>query len=237
MITDEIRELLFSMQDIKYRDFQEKLIPGMNTEKKGISVRPAHEMIGVRTPELRKMAKQMMYREDLGEYLQDLPHRYFDENQLHAFIISGIRDYGECLKELTRFLPYVDNWATCDQMSPQVFKKHKHELLSEITEWLQSEHTYTVRFGIRMLMQYFLDEDFDPAYADLVAGIKSEEYYINMMIAWYFATALAKQYDAILPYLEDHRLGVWVHNKTIQKAVESYRIPAEQKKYLRSLKI
>ena len=227
MITEEIRQSLFALQDIKYRDFQAKLIPGTDAET----------MIGVRTPELRKLAKQMLKREEIGEFLQDLPHRYFDENQLHAFIVSGIREYGKCMEELTRFLPFVNNWATCDQMSPVVFKKHKQELLSEIGEWLGSAHTYTVRFGIGMLMQHFLDEDFDPAYPELVAGVRSEEYYVNMMIAWYFATALAKQYDAVLPYIEGRRLDPWVHNKTIQKAIESYRVSKKKKKYLRSLKM
>ena len=227
MITEEIRQSLFDLQDIKYRDFQAKLIPGKDTET----------MIGVRTPELRKLAKQMLKREDIGEFLRDLPHRYFDEDQLHAFIVSGIKEYGKCMEELMRFLPFVDNWATCDQMSPGVFKKHKPELLAEIREWLGSEHTYTVRFGIGMLMQHFLDEDFDPAYPELVAGVHSEEYYVNMMIAWYFATALAKQYDAVLPFIEGRRLDPWTHNKTIQKAVESYRISDEQKEYLRSLKV
>ena len=227
MITEEIRQSLFELQDIKYRDFQAKLIPGKDTET----------MIGVRTPELRKLAKQMLKREDIGEFLRDLPHRYFDEDQLHAFIVSGIKEYGKCMEELMRFLPFVDNWATCDQMSPGVFKKHKPELLAEIREWLGSEHTYTVRYGIGMLMQHFLDEDFDPAYPELVAGVRSEEYYVNMMIAWYFATALAKQYDAVLPFIEGRRLDPWTHNKTIQKAVESYRISDEQKEYLRSLKV
>ena len=227
MITEEIRQSLFELQDIKYRDFQAKLIPGKDTEM----------MIGVRTPELRKLAKQMLKREDIGEFLRDLPHRYFDEDQLHAFIVSGIKEYGKCMEELMRFLPFVDNWATCDQMSPGVFKKHRQQLLAEIREWLGSEHTYTVRFGIGMLMQHFLDEDFDPAYPELVAGVHSEEYYVNMMIAWYFATALAKQYDAVLPFIERRRLDPWTHNKTIQKAVESYRISDEQKEYLRSLKV
>ena len=227
MIKEEIRQSLFELQDIKYRDFQVKLIPGKDTET----------MIGVRTPELRKLTKQMLKREDIGEFLRDLPHRYFDEDQLHAFIVSGIKEYGKCMEELMRFLPFVDNWATCDQMSPGVFKKHKPELLAEIREWLGSEHTYTVRFGIGMLMQHFLDEDFDPAYPELVAGVRSEEYYVNMMIAWYFATALAKQYDAVLPFIEGRRLDPWTHNKTIQKAVESYRISDEQKEYLKSLKV
>ena len=227
MITEEIRQSLFELQDIKYRDFQVKLIPGKDMET----------MIGVRTPELRKLAKQMLKREEIGEFLRDLPHRFFDEDQLHAFIVSGIKEYGKCMEELMRFLPYVDNWATCDQMSPGIFKKHRPELLAEIREWLGSEHTYTVRFGIGMLMQHFLDEDFDPAYPELVAGVHSEEYYVNMMIAWYFATALAKQYDAVLPFIEGRRLEPWTHNKTIRKAVESYRISDEKKEYLRSLKV
>ena len=227
MITDEIRQSLFALQDIKYRDFQAKLIPGKD----------AQTMIGVRTPELRALAKQLLKREDTDEFLHELPHNYFDEDQLHAFIISGIRDYGKCMEELTRFLPYVDNWATCDQLAPKVFKKHKPELLLKIREWIRSDHTYTVRFATGMLMQHFLDEDFDPAYADLVAGIRSEEYYINMMIAWYFATALAKQYDKIMPFIEERRLDPWVHNKTIRKAIESYRVSEEQKNHLRGLKI
>ena len=226
MITEEIRQTLFDLQDIKYRDFQSKLIPGKDAEN----------MIGVRTPELRKLAKELSKREDVGEFLGDLPHQYFDENQVHAFIIAGIKDFDRCVEEVERFLPYVDNWATCDQLSPKVFKKHKAEVLGKAGEWIRAGHTYTVRFGIGVLMQYFLDEDFDPAYAELVAGIRSEEYYVNMMIAWYFATALAKQYEAALPYLEERRLDPWVHNKTIQKAVESYRVPEERKKYLKGLR-
>lgn len=237
MITDEIRELLFSMQDIKYRDFQAKLIPGMNTEKKGISVRPAHEMIGVRTPELRKMAKQMMYREDLGEYLQDLPHRYFDENQLHAFIISEIKDFDKCVEELESFLPFVDNWATCDQLSPKAFKNRHDELLPLILGWIASDRAYTIRFGIGMLMRYYLDDEFKPEYLELAADVRSDEYYVNMMRAWFFATALAKQYQAALPYFTEKRLDVWTHNKAIQKSVESFRISPGQKEFLKSLKL
>ena len=241
MITEEIRQSLFDMQDIKYRDFQAKLIPWTDPGKYPNAAPeendPGHEMIGVRTPELRRLAKELAKRDDIEEFLQDLPHRYFDENQLHAFIISGIKEYDRCMEEVNTFLPFVDNWATCDQMSPKVFKKHRPELLAQIREWIRSDHTYTVRFGIGMLMQHFLDEEFDPAYPELAAGIRSEEYYINMMTAWYFATALAKQYESILPFIEEHRLDTWVHNKTIQKAIESYRITAEQKTYLRSLKI
>jgi 3-methyladenine DNA glycosylase AlkD len=186
---------------------------------------------------LRKYAGQLLKREDAGEFLRDLPHRYFDENQLHAFMISGIKDYGTCLEQVESFLPYVDNWATCDQLSPRVFKRHRQELLGEIRRWIASDRTYTVRFGLGMLMSHFLDEDFDPAFLDLAAGVRSEEYYIRMMAAWYFATALAKQYDAALPYIEDRRLEPWTHNRTIQKAVESFRVSPEQKDYLRSLRI
>ena len=226
MITEEIRARLFSLQDTAYRDFQVKLIPGMDAEKE----------IGVRTPELRKLAKELAKREDIREFLNDLPHQYFDENQLHAFILSGEKDFEKCMEDLERFLPYVDNWATCDQTSPKVFRKHRKELLDAIRRWIESDHPYTVRFAIKMLMEHFLDEDFDPAYPEMVAEVRSEEYYIRMMIAWYFATALAKQYEAVLPYLEQKKLDVWTHNKTIQKAVESYRITEEQKIYLKSLK-
>ncbi|QFJ55118.1 DNA alkylation repair protein [Pseudobutyrivibrio xylanivorans] len=224
---DEIREELFKLQDIKYRDFQSKLIPGIDTDS----------VIGVRTPELRKYAKKLAKQTDIEVFLDILPHKYFDENQLHAFIISEIKDYDSCIVEVNKFLPYVDNWATCDQMSPKVFKKHKEELLKEISGWVDSSETYTIRFGIGMLMQHFLDEDFNPKYHEMVASVKSDEYYINMMIAWYFATALAKQWDATVPYIVEHRLEKWTNNKAIQKSVESYRISPEQKEYLKSFKI
>lgn len=227
MIIEEIRQNLFKHQDEKYKDFQSGLFPTLKKDA----------MIGVRTPELRKLAKEYAKREDIGEFLSDLPHKYFDENQLHAFIISGEKDYHKAMEELNTFLPYVDNWATCDQMSPKVFKKHRQELLTEIEKWINSDKTYTVRFGIGMLMEHFLDEDFDIAYPTMVAIVRSEEYYINMMIAWYFATALAKQYDTILPFIEEKKLDKWTHNKAIQKSVESYRITPEQKEYLKKLKI
>ena len=226
MLCEEISEELFSLQDEKYRDFQVKLIPTVK----------ADSIIGVRTPALRAFAKRLLKRDDIYEFLEDLPHPYFDENQLHAFIISGIRDYGQCMEEVIRFLPYVDNWATCDQMSPRIFRKHRPELLENIRKWIRSDKTYTIRFGIGMLMEHFLDEDFDREYPEMAAGIRSEEYYVNMMIAWYFATALAKQYDAVLPFIEQQRLDLWTHNKAIQKSVESYRITPEQKEYLKSLK-
>ncbi|WP_026516767.1 DNA alkylation repair protein [Butyrivibrio sp. MC2021] len=227
MITEEIRDRLFELQDIKYRDFQSGLFPTLEKDV----------MIGVRTPELRTLAKEYGGREDIGEFLTDLPHKYFDENQLHAFIISGEKNVDTAMAELNAFLPYVDNWATCDQMSPKVFKKHRDKLLVEIDKWLKSELTYTIRFGIGMLMEHFLDEDYDVKYPETVAQIRSEEYYVNMMIAWYFATALAKQYDTILPFFEGKKLDTWTHNKAIQKAVESYRITPEQKGYLKTLKI
>ncbi len=226
-IIDEIRSELNALQDTGYRDFQSKLFPTVAK----LSV------IGVRTPALRSYAKQLSQRDDVDVFLKDLPHRYFDENQLHAFIISGIRDYGECLRKVEQFLPYVDNWATCDQMSPKVFRKHRQELPERIEVWIKSKETYTVRFGIKMLMEHFLDEDFDVKYPNMVAQIRSEEYYVNMMIAWYFATALAKQYEAVIPFIEECRLDVWTHNKAIQKSVESYRITPQQKEYLRSLKV
>lgn len=226
-MTNEIRKELFVLQDTKYRDFQVKLIPTVDPDT----------VIGVRTPELRKYAKQLIKREDIEEFLTHLPHQYFDENQLHAFILSEMKDYSECVDKVDRFLPFVDNWATCDQMSPKVFKKHRQKLLKEIKRWIRSEETYTIRFGIGMLMEHFLDEDFDPAYPEMIAKIRSDEYYVNMMVAWYFATALAKQYKAVIPYIEDQRLDVWTHNKAIQKSVESNRITPEQKVYLKSLKI
>ena len=226
-ITEEIRERLFQLQDEKYRDFQSKLIPNLE----------ASVMIGVRTPELRKLSREMVRRENIGEFLDALPHRYFDENQLHAFILSEIRDYDRCVEAVCRFLPYVDNWATCDQMSPKVFRRKRQALLPHIREWIDSGKTYTVRFGIGMLMSHFLDEGFDQTYAETVASIRSEEYYVNMMIAWYFATALVGHYEEILPFLEEKRLDPWTHNKAIQKAIESYRIKEEQKAYLRTLRI
>ena len=227
MITDEIREELFQLQDTAYRDFQSKLMPTVD----------AKTAIGVRTPELRRLAKQLAKREDVGLFLDDLPHAFFDENQLHAFIVSALRDYEACLQEVERFLPYVDNWATCDQMSPKVFKRHRAELFDPIKRWIASDATYTVRFGAGMLMEHYLDDDFDPIYLDMVAAVESEEYYVRMMVAWYFATALAKQYDATIPYLEGRRLEPWTHNKAIQKAIESRRISAETKDYLRMLKV
>lgn len=227
MTNKEIRQELFSLQDKEYRAFQIKLIPTVDPET----------VIGTRTPALRAYAKSLVKSGDTDEFLAELPHSYFDENQLHAFILSEIKDMERCFDEVERFLPYVDNWATCDQLSPKVFKKNRERLLLHIRRWITSEEVYTIRFAIGMLMQHFLDEEFDKEYPEMVAEVRSEEYYVNMMIAWYFAMALAKQYNAIIPYLEEQRLEAWTHNKAIQTAIESRRITQEQKEYLRSLKV
>ena len=227
MINGTILKKLYALQDTAYRDFQGKLLPTVDPKT----------IIGVRTPDLRKLAKELAKQDDIITFLEVLPHTYFDENQLHAFILSELKDYDRCIALVNAFLPYVDNWATSDQLSPKVFKKHNEELLVQIKAWLKSDKTYTVRFAVGMLMQHYLDDSFSPAYPKLVAAIKSDEYYINMMRAWYFATALAKQYDAIIPYIEGKKLDAWTHNKAIQKAVESYRITPEQKEYLKSLKM
>ena len=223
----EIEKRLFELQDEKYREFQIKLIP---------TVDPA-SVIGVRTPELRKLAKELLKRDDADDFLAALPHDHFDENQLHAFMLSGIKDYGKCMEGVCRFLPFVDNWATCDQMSPKVFGKNKEDLLVHIKEWIRSDKTYTIRFAVGMLMEHFLGDDFDTAYPEMVASIRSDEYYVNMMRAWYFATALAKQYESVISFIEDMKLDKWTHNKAIQKSIESYRITPEQKTFLKSLKI
>ena len=224
---DNIKNYLFSLQDTKYKEFNCKLMPTVTPDT----------VIGVRTPQLRAYAKEVFKSEYAEIFLSSLPHTYYEENNLHGFLIEKIKDYDLCIKHLNKFLPFVDNWATCDQLTPKIFKKHTDKLLKQIEIWINSEHTYTVRFAIKMLMAFYLDENFKPAYPKLVASIKSDEYYINMMIAWYFATALAKQYNETIPYLENKTLDKWIHNKTIQKAVESYRITDEQKTYLRTLKI
>ena len=229
MIKDSISEELFCLQDRKYRDFQVKLIPTVDPDT----------VIGVRTPQLRKLAKHLYKETDPAEleaFLKELPHKYFDENQLHAFLVSEEKDYDRCVVQVNDFLPYIDNWATCDQMSPKVFKKYRGALMSQIVKWISSDRTYTIRFGIGMLMQHYLDEDFKPAYPEMVARVRSEEYYVNMMIAWYFATALAKQYESAITYIEEQRLDTWTHNKAIQKARESCRITPGQKAYLRTLR-
>ena len=223
----DLHKELKKLQDEKYRDMQVKIIPTVKPES----------IIGVRTPELKAMAKEILKSGDYKDFLNDLPHKYFEENQLHAFILSGMKDADECFEELEKFLPYVDNWATCDQMSPKIFKKHKDELFNRVKVWIASDEPYTIRFGVGMLMEHFLDDDFDAKYPAMVAKLRSDEYYVNMMIAWYFATALAKQYDTIIPYIEKKKLDKWTHNKAIQKSVESYRITDKQKAYLKTLKI
>ncbi len=222
----DIAAQLFALQDKTYAGFQSKLIPTI----------PCETIIGVRTPELRKMAKQVSKTPAVQEFIQTLPHRYFDENQLHAFILSEEKNFDACIAELERFLPYVDNWATCDQLSPKCFKKHTQELIPYIRRWMASRRTYTIRFGMGMLMRYYLDEAFKPEYLEWVAAIQSKEYYIRMMQAWFFATALAKQWDAAFPYIGLHRLHPCTRNKAIQKAIESYRITDEQKRILRALR-
>lgn len=228
-INGEITDRLFALQDTAYGDFQARLTPGIGRES----------IIGVRTPQLRQLAKDII-KEGKGDIvLQALPHKYYDENNLHGFIISELKDYDRTTAELDRFLPYVDNWATCDMMHPRAFRtKDTHKrLLKNIDRWMADTRPFTVRFGIGMLMAHFLDDGFRTEYLDRVAAIASEHYYVKMMAAWYFATALTKQYAAALPYIEQRRLPQWTHNKTIQKAVESLRMTDEQKRYLRSLKI
>jgi 3-methyladenine DNA glycosylase AlkD len=221
-----VKKRLFQMKDEQYKKFQSGLTPNLDKAF----------FIGVRTPELRKLAKEIKKEKLAADFMNELPHTYFEENQLHAFLIAGIKDYDTCISELDRFLPYVDNWATCDQMNPKILKKYPDRLINKIHEWLDSEKTYTIRFAIKLLMDFYLEDEFKEEYPALVAEISSEEYYVKMMTAWYFATALSKQYDSVIPYIENHRLPEWTHRKTIQKACESYRITPEQKTYLKKLK-
>ena len=226
-VIEKVQAELFEMQDLTYRDFHATLMPTIDKET----------VIGVRTPMLRAYAKKFGKTADAVTFLEVLPHKYYEENNLHGLLIEQIKDYPACIAAIERFLPYVDNWATCDMIALRTMKKHLDVFIQEIYSWMASDHPYVVRFGIGMLMRYYLDEQFKPEYPEKVAEIKSDEYYVNMMRAWYFATALAKQYDQILPYLEEKKLDTWTHNKTIQKAVESYRIASEQKCYLRTLRI
>lgn len=222
-ITDE----LFALRDEKYKRFHSGLIPNI----------PADTIIGVRTPQLRKLAKTLFKEGAYEEFIGSLPHTYYEENNLHAFLIEQLKDYNDAVARTKEFLPYVDNWATCDCFAPKVFAKHKDKLIDVIYEWLDSDKTYTVRYAIGMLMRYYLDGDFDERYPEIISQIRSDEYYINMMIAWYFATALAKQRDCAMKYITGYRLSAWVHNKTIQKAVESFRISNEDKDFLKTLRI
>ena len=222
----EIQKELFSLQDKEYMKFLSKLTPNVSEDT----------IIGVRIPEIRKLAKKLVKNNEYEDFLKELPHKYYDENLLHGAIISENKDFENCIELLNSFLPFVDNWAVCDTISPKIFKKHKKELIEKIKEWSQSDKTYTCRFGVEMLMTHFLDKDFKKEYLEIVANIHSEEYYVKMVIAWFFATALAKQWDYAVIYLEDNRLDVWVHNKTIQKARESLRILEDKKGYLKGLK-
>lgn len=226
MIRD-VRKRLFEMQDTGYRDFHARLILTVEKEK----------IIGIRTPILRKFAKEFGKTEESELFLKVLPHQYYEENNLHGLLIEQIRDYDKCLEELERFLPFIDNWATCDLLALHMMKKHRDIFIREIYRWMESDKPYIIRFGISMLMRHYLDEGFKQEYPEKVAAIRSEEYYVNMMRAWYFATALAKQYEKILPFLEEQRMDIWTHNKTIQKSIESYRITQEQKDHLRTLRI
>ncbi len=223
---NELQKQLFELQDIKYKEFHSKLIPGVDPDS----------VIGIRVPVLRAFAKSYAKTEEAESFIQTLPHQYYEENNLHMMLITSIKEYDRCLREIRRFLPYINNWATCDFPEPKCFKKHKEELLPVIRSWIASGETYTVRYGIGMLMRLYLDAYFKPEYLQLAADVRSEEYYVNMMIAWYFATALAKQWEATIPYLEKRQLSDWVHRKTIQKAIESYRITDEQKVYLKTLR-
>lgn len=221
-----IQKRLFELSDEKNADFSAKLTPGIDREK----------FLGVRIPASRKLAKEIIKENEHKDFLNSLPHKYYDENILHSILISEIKDYDECIKYIDEFLPYVNNWAVCDTMSPKAFKNKHERLMNDILRWVDSDQTYTIRFGLKILMAHFLDNDFKNEYLKIPAKIKSDEYYINMMIAWFYATALAKQWDNTIVFIENGVLDKWVHNKAIQKARESYRITAEQKEYLKSMK-
>lgn len=221
-----ITEQLFSLQDIKYREFHSRLMPNIDPER----------IIGIRIPELRKLAKELVNNGKAEAFIKNLPHYYYEENNLHSFIIEQIKDYDLLIKELDRFLPFVDNWATCDSLRPKAFNNNSDRLITDAFRWMSSSHEYTVRFGIEVMMLYYLDGNFKKDFPKRIAELESDKYYINMMIAWYFATALAKQWDAVIPFIENNQLSPWINNKTIQKAAESFRITPEQKKYLKAFK-
>ena len=222
-----IYEKLLEYRDEKYSEFQSKLVPNISPKT----------IIGVRTPDMRAVAKEFFGTDEAKAFLTELPHKYYEENLVHFFLVANIKDFDECVREVERFLPFIDCWPVCDQSSPKVFKKKHEKLLPLIKKWIDSPHVYTARFGMRMLMNEFLDADFKPEYLDWVAEKRGEDYYLKMMVAWYFATALAKQYDATLPVIESRRLEQWTHNKAIQKAVESFRVTDEHKAYLRTLRV
>ena len=223
----DITQQLFAMGDAQYKNFQSKLMPTVNPDL----------VIGVRTPQLRRFALKLAGTREGQEFLARLPHTYYEENNLHAFILEQTKDFDEAIRLTEEFLPYIDNWATCDMYRSKVFKKNPRKMLGKIYEWIKSDKTYTVRYAVGLLMDLFLEEEFEDKYLRMVSEIKSDEYYINMMVSWYFATALAKQYDATLPYITDKKLDPWIHNKTIQKAVESYRISQDIKDMLKGYRI
>lgn len=222
-----IRDELFARRDLSYRDFHARLMPNV----------PKERIIGVRTPIIRRFAKEIRSETEAAEFLRSLPHEYYEENNLHAFLVEQISDFDSALAETERFLPYIDNWATCDSFLPKAFRREKNRILPKIYEWIESSETYTVRYAIGLLLSLFLDDDFDKKYLELVCAVRSDEYYVRMMAAWYFATALTKQYEAAIPYMEEKRLEPWTHNKAISKACDSRRIPADVKEYLRTLRI
>lgn len=226
MISEDIKSFLFDNQDLDYREFISKINPQLNLS--GI--------VGVRTPILRKYTKDLQKRQDLEMFLEDLPHEYYEENQIHSFILSSVKDFDKLVEYLDIFLPYMDNWATCDSLSPKIFAKNLDALIPHIEAWIASKDTYTVRFAILCLMNFYLDKSFKRDYIDMVCQVQSDQYYINMMRAWYFATALAKQYDVAVEYMENERLDKWTHNKAIQKAIESFRVNEDHKVYLKSLR-
>ena len=221
-----IIDKLMKVKDDKYKEFQAKLVPNISSDT----------IIGIRTPDIRNIAKELFISGEYETFLNDLPHKYYEENLIHFFIISMIKDFDTCIKEVEKFLPYVDCWPVSDQASPKSFKKNHDKLLPYIKKWIKSKHIYTARFGIRMLMNEYLGDDFKKEYLDLVVSVKSDDYYLKMMVVWYFATALAKRYDETIPYIENHKLDEWVHKKAIQKAIESFRVTDEHKEYLKTLR-
>jgi 3-methyladenine DNA glycosylase AlkD len=218
-----VYEMLLEAKDDKYRDFQVKLVPNVSPDT----------IIGVRTPDMRKIAKEVFNSPEKDEFLKELPHKYYEENLVHFFIIAMIKDFDECIEKVEEFLPYVDCWPVSDQATPKSFKKNHAKLLPYIKNWIASDHVYTARFGIRMLMNEFLDDDFKDEYLELVASKEGDDYYLKMMVAWYFATALAKKYDESVKYIEGRKLDDWIHKKAIQKAVESFRVTDEHKEHLK----
>lgn len=225
----DIQKELFKMQELKMKDFNSKLIPNIEKEN----------FIGIRTPKLRKFAKEIYKnnKDEVDTFLNSLPHKYIEENFLHGFLIDNLKDFDDTLKHTEKFLPFIDNWANCDSFNPKIFKKNKEKIYEKIKIWIKSNHEYTVRYAIGLLLSNYLDEDFKEEHLEMVVNIKRDEYYIKMMVAWYFSFALIKQYESTIPYIQQKKLEKWTHNKTIQKAVESFRIDNETKKYLKLLKL